>query len=89
MTLISYKNKSKQYQKIKLFFIIIKIILRWSNFTGMRNLFIRNNKYYTNLVQRSGIVIMILMMIFTFYVDFRSYKTYSNVLISQEETQLL
>ncbi len=32
---------------------------------------------------------MILMMIFTFYVDFRSYKTYSNVLISQEETQLL
>ncbi len=52
----------------------------------------RINKYnqiYADVAQKFGLIMLAIIMLFIFYIDFKSYMTYSEVLIKQEETQLL
>lgn len=49
----------------------------------------KNNQLYADAAQKFGLIMLIIIMLFIFYIDFKSYMTYSEVLIKQEETQLL
>lgn len=49
----------------------------------------KNNQLYADVAQKFGLIMLCIIMIFIFYIDFKSYMTYSEVLIQQEETQLL
>lgn len=49
----------------------------------------KNNQLYADAAQKFGLIMLIIIMLFIFYIDYKSYMTYSEVLIKQEETQLL
>ena len=49
----------------------------------------KNNQFYADMSQKFALIMLLIIMVFIFYIDFKSYMTYSEVLIRQEETQLL
>jgi signal transduction histidine kinase/ActR/RegA family two-component response regulator len=49
----------------------------------------KNNIFFTDIVQRFYLILALLFIIVILYVDYRSYQTYSGVLIRQQETELL
>lgn len=49
----------------------------------------KNNIFFTDIVQRFCLILALLFIIVILYVDYRSYQTYSGVLIRQQETELL
>ncbi|SFG53195.1 ATP-binding protein [Oribacterium sp. WCC10] len=53
------------------------------------SIFNKNNQKYTDMAQRFGLFMLGIIILFIVFIDFNSYKTYSDVLIRQEETQLL
>ncbi|WP_031549732.1 sensor histidine kinase [Oribacterium sp. FC2011] len=49
----------------------------------------KNNMPFADIVQKSGLVIALILVIIILYFDYNSFQTYSNVLIKQQETELL